>query len=158
MKSQLSLAEDKRCAARSIQILRLCNPCHLLFEHSFISTSLAIWLCSASKLTRGATVGRPWAHCKANCSISSWKLPFNMYKHEKQVYLTWKQRDVCFSSSTIREHSDRSKGSPNIIAPSKTNIYKIKGGWTRCQMGVFVHFIHSIKEYFHVSSESGDCR
>lgn len=44
----------------------------------------------------------------------------------ENIYLTWKQSDVCFSSSTIREHSDGSNESPNIIAPSKTSIYKLK--------------------------------
>ena len=32
--------------------------------------------------------------------------------------LTWKHRDVAFSSSIIRQHSDGSKGSPNMIAPT----------------------------------------
>lgn len=36
---------------------------------------------------------------------------------------TWKQREVAFSSSTMSEHSDGNKESPNMIAPM---IHKIK--------------------------------
>lgn len=34
-----------------------------------------------------------------------------------QVYVTWKHKDVAFNSSTMREHSEGNKESPNIIAP-----------------------------------------
>lgn len=36
---------------------------------------------------------------------------------------TWKQREVAFSSSTMSEHSDGNKESPNMMAPM---IHKIK--------------------------------
>jgi len=57
---------------------------------------LSIWCLTSSPwrdatFTIGTVVGRPWAH--------------------------WKHRDVAFSSSIIRQHSDGSKGSPNMIAP-----------------------------------------
>ena len=41
-KTQIPLAKFKRCAARSMHTLCLCNPCHSSLERSFISRSLAI--------------------------------------------------------------------------------------------------------------------
>jgi len=71
---------------------------------------LSIWCLTSSPwrdatFTIGTVVGRPWAH--------------------------WKHRDVAFSSSIIRQHSDGSKGSPNMIAPLqalKLRIRRTAGG------------------------------
>jgi hypothetical protein len=77
------------------------------------------------------------------------------------IYLTWKQSDVWFSSSTRREHSDGSNESPNIIAPSEKSISKIKGNcnmWmnTLQKMWILAYVIHKIKEWFRASSENRD--
>lgn len=120
------IAELNRWDARSKLSWCRRKLCQDPFEPPFHDRSFAICLCNASRLTRGTVVGRPWAHCRSNSAVL-----FNhkatqhtfLLAQEKRVKvwnkLTWKHNEVCFSSSTIREHSEGSNGSPNMIAPKE---------------------------------------
>lgn len=100
---------------------------------------LSIWSLASSSwrdatFKMGTVVGRPWAHCKT-VKLISITVPQSNSRDKDQGFnnlLTWKHRDVAFSSSIIRQHSDGSKESPNMIAPtvshqetSKSNVLSV---------------------------------